>query len=222
MAKVVKKTYSTGRVIRLTVINFSLNLLAATYFTVIFIFTVLKFKTIGLVEIIAIAFFALMLAITFYGNGIYITAITLENHIKSIAIDLFHGPISHILIYSSYLIIFLLLSILDITGENSIFYTQYFLLIGGVITGVGYAIAQIINLTSKYQIIPGLIIFCLYITFIIYKNQNLWFHPIALFFLPLIIAYVTSLFVYIFAVKNKMANFISSYTLPKPPEAGRR
>lgn len=134
--------FSRRRVVKLTTINLFLNSLAMFYFLYVFysisreIYVYNYFQTLT----ILVAIFAIFL--TFYGNGMYITSIVLEaytlpqiRHLPQfktqfLATHLFHGPISHILIYSGWLIFFLCMAVLDLfrIGSN---YTIWPILLGG-------------------------------------------------------------------------------------------
>ncbi|MEK9200517.1 MAG: hypothetical protein AAB909_00925 [Patescibacteria group bacterium] len=89
-----------------------------------------------------------------------------EFHTQFVATHLFHGPISHVLIYSGWPTSLFLLTILN---RHSFFPELQPLLvivlgIGASIAGFGYAVAQIYNRTAPYQIITiftGLTIFSL-------------------------------------------------------------
>ena len=215
--------HSRRRILKLTGINLGLNSLVTTYFFTIFVLLVLKLgNNTGFGELLLAIFFMLTVGITFYGNGIYITSIVLEDYTlpdlrkiplfktQFIATHLFHGPVSHILLYSGWLFIFLSLALLDIFGVSvSQLYFQNWLIMGGLFVGVTYAIAQIYNGTAPYQFFSGLIAFVIFFSTVFTKNLDLWFFPVALFFFALIIFFEFTLLVYVAIsyLKNGSINF---------------
>src|SRR3989344_3442306 len=162
---------SRKRVFKLTAINLLLNTAATVYFFIIFLLIIASLTgPIGTVEFSLSILFMLIVGITYYGNGIYITSIVLEDYTlpdlrkamsyktQFIATHLFHGPISHILIYCGWLYIFLTLAVLDIASGGGVLLRQpNMLFASGLFVGVVYAVAQIYNGTVPYQSILGFV-----------------------------------------------------------------
>src|SRR3989344_4921864 len=107
------ETYSKKHVRNFTVFNVFLNSLAYLGFMLIFLSIITKPGLVFNLEIFLLsAFFLLAAGITFYGCGIYMTAVIVETltpkfarntsalRKQLVAIDMFHGPISHIIIFS--------------------------------------------------------------------------------------------------------------------------
>lgn len=106
---------------------------------------------------------------TFYGNGIYITSIILEAYTlpqvqrireyrtQFIATHLFHGPISHVLIYSGWPIAMFFLSLLELGGSD-VNYPVLILSIGGMATAIAYSFGQIYNHTYQFQMLTNTIL----------------------------------------------------------------
>lgn len=208
-----EKDFSRRRVLRLTSINLALNSLAAAYFLVMY--AVLSLGTtidpLGL-SFAACLFFSILF--TFYGNGIYITSIVLEaytmpqlrriDYFKTqfIATHLFHGPISHILIYSGWLTALYFSSLVNII--NPTLPVQVWpLLVGGLTTGVAYAVGQIYNKTAPYQFITGLILTTSLSLVLVLGKYDLSQLPVAAFFLTTGVSYVTVLLVDLIIERKK-------------------
>jgi hypothetical protein len=220
--KMVKKPktesgYSKRRVVKLTMINFLLNTAACTYFLTLYILLVSRQPYLSPIILILGALLIFTVNLTFYGNGIYITSIVLEAYTlpqlkkipffvtQFVATHLFHGPISHIFIYSGWLLVFFMTAVLDIELEPTSLATFWFLLIpAGMLTGIGYAIAQIYNGSAPYQFLTGL--FTLIVTglLIFAKEISLANLTIGSFFLSLNIAFELSLLFYLFYLERKI------------------
>ena len=70
---------------------------------------------------------------------------------------MFHGPISHIIMFSGFIIAAALLSILDLMTGPTLESIPRLLLISGVIMGLSMGYAQIVNGTAPYHTITGII-----------------------------------------------------------------
>jgi len=197
------RTHSRRRVIKLTMINIALNLTASLFFS---IFLILILQRSNLLSdpalLILVIIYLVIMWLTFYGNGIYITSIVLEdftltelrvvNSFKTqfIATHLFHGPISHILIYSGWLFVLLILSIIEIHLKLPAPSTYWpIMLISGVVMGVFYAFAQIYNGTAVYQLFSGTVAMFIIAITLILNRINLAFVPVATYFAGLIASF---------------------------------
>jgi hypothetical protein len=214
------KLHSRKRVCKLTAVNLVLNLLATVY-SFLLLNALLHRSTFSYTStfIPLLVFFLVMLCLTFYGNGMYITSIVLEDFtlpdlriVKSfdtqfIATHLFHGPLSHILIYSGWILIFFALSTLE-TYIQLPQATSYWLLLlfCGEILGVFYAFSQIYNGTVIYQFMTGTIVTSICISLLLFQHSNLSFLPITTYFLGFLIAFEissASYLCYLFTLKMK-------------------
>ena len=172
------------------------------------------------IKVFVIILFIFFICLTFYGEGIYLTSIVLEaytlpqlrkiNYFKTqfIATHLFHGPISHILIYSGWILVFFALALLDlINGAMVTGYTIKILLITGGITGFVYALAQVYNGTTPYQFITGMLTLTGLLLTSVATNNSIFASGIATYFLALIIIFnltLLSYFVFLLIRKQKI------------------
>jgi hypothetical protein len=178
----------------------------------------LKAQRINTFNIIVLVLFFMVTGFSFYGNGIYITSVVLEaftlpelkrlSSFKTqfVVTHLFHGPISHILIYSGYIIALFLLGILDmLTGQGSLRVIPY-LLICGAIVGIMYALGQIFNGTIPYQFFTCLFSLIAFIAFLGFKQFSLFGFSIASYFFSFAITFLISSFVYYLLKGRKKDN----------------
>lgn len=197
------------RVFKLTGVNLILNSLVTIYFLILFLILTSNIDLYtNYTDMCLAILFMMTIGITFYGNGIYVTSIVLEDYTlpdlrstsefktQFIATHLFHGSISHILIYSGWLLIFLTLALLDLSGIASPgLNTQNVLIIGGAIVGIVYALAQIYNGTSPYQFLIGLGVLTIFLGKLL-TTINFTYRPVAIFFAATIIHFEIVLFLY--------------------------
>ena len=191
------RSFSRRRVIKVTLANILLNSFVGMHLLVLFLATIFNQPLGNISQVLASLLFLLVSGMTFYGNGIYITSIVLEaftlpqlrrfKEFKTqfIATHLFHGPISHVLIYSGWPIALLTIALLNAANPHSqIIYSFLIyatLLFCSLISGVGFAIGQIYNKTFPYQYIS--VLFCLTVLSytLIIKNINLFSSPTYIF-----------------------------------------
>lgn len=162
------KFYSRKRILRLVLMNMAIVLM--TLLLVMTVVNTLKAQTgsdtwhSSELQVLWLIFLAC--CVVCYGSGAYIASIVSEEYtlnklekmqefkVLNLPVKLFHGPISHIMIFSGGLVILWLLALLEIAlelkTESPLVTVQYF--ICGVAFGVMYAIAQIRNLTWKDQL----------------------------------------------------------------------
>jgi hypothetical protein len=202
-----QRSHSGRRVVKLTAINFVLNLMAALYFTSFFVLILQRTSYLhNPLLLVQIMIYLIIVWLTFYGNGIYLTSIVLEDFtlpdlrvVKSfktqfIATHLFHGPISHILIYSGWMSVMLILAIVDSYLKLSI-PTSYWpiLLVSGGMLGVLFAFGQIYNGTAVYQFMTGTVSSVIIAVILIFNQISLSFVPVAAYFVGFAIAFELSL-----------------------------
>lgn len=205
-----RRVYSRKGVLKITGLNFFLNLLAGLYFLTFLRVIVSQVRNFGLPETLFLFFYLFMNFVTFYGNGIYITSIVLEKYTlpeikhlyefktQFIATHLFHGPISHILIYSGWYLTFFSLALIDLhLGIFQLNVPPQALIIAGGITGLFYAFAQIYNGTAPYQFITGLVSMIVFDLAIILGNFNFLDFPVAAFFFGIGCLFNLTLFIYV-------------------------
>ena len=119
--------------------------------------------------IILSTLFLIAAAISFYGCGMYITAVIIETltppqfrkvpYLKRqfTVTNLFHGPVSHTLMFSGYIVAFALLCILDIVTGPSLSSIPRLFLISGALLGLSVGYAQITNGSAPFQTITGIL-----------------------------------------------------------------
>jgi hypothetical protein len=205
------KVFSRKKVLKLTIINITLNILVSFYFFS-FLVMVLMRNGISFTPTLIVSTLLMMaiMWVTFYGNGIYITSIVLEDFTlpqlrfdkafktQFIATHLFHGPISHFLIYSGWLFVLLILASLDIQlplPKESLYWIP--LIISGLILGTFYAVAQIYNGTAVYQFVSGVTALIIIFILLFISKTNISHLPITSYFLGCIIAFVVVLGSYV-------------------------
>lgn len=212
-----KKDFSRKRVFKLTFANLLLNTVAtALSFALLLETTPLTLSlTTGQISLILLLFFTICL--TYYGNGIYVTSVVIEAYTlleirklsafktQFVGTHLFHGPISHIFIYSGWIVVFLLLALLDLSGSKlTPIVSGMVFLAAATISGGAYGLAQIINGTAFFQVITGLIALIIFCGEMIWRPVNLWEHPIALYFLILIFTFNATLIIYSSIMRSKI------------------
>jgi hypothetical protein len=211
------KYFSREKVLKLTIINITLNLLISFYFCALLIIILMRNGVTFTPQLaLPILLIVSIIWLTFYGNGIYITSIVLEDFTlpqlrfdkafktQFIATHLFHGPISHILIFSGWLFVMLILALIDIQLPLQV-ETLYWipLIISGCILGIYYTVSQIYNGTAVYQIVSGVVALIIICFILISKNVNISHYPIVSYFLGFIVAVVFGLGSYILYLAYK-------------------
>lgn len=175
--------FSRRRVFKLTAINLTLNSLIGLVLLGMFLNLLILFNSFSIYHIALALLFFVSAGTTFYGNGIYITSIILEAYtlpqlqrIKEfktqfIATHLFHGPISHVLIYSGWPIAMFFLSLLELTSLQDTNFPGGLLIIGGMATAIAYSVGQIYNHTYLYHLVTNSVLgIILSISFLIAKD----------------------------------------------------
>lgn len=159
--------FKLSRVIKITSINVALNLIVFLIFLFMLVSVLNKQGIFNIETIMLSAAFFIVTGLTFYGSGIYITSVVLEaftlpdlrriNSYKTqfIATHLFHGPISHILVYTGYIVALFLLSVLDISTGAGANITPSLMILCGITVGIIYSAAQAFNGTIPYQFITS-------------------------------------------------------------------
>lgn len=133
--------------------------------------------------IILSAVFAAMGGATYFGGGMYITSVVMETFTlpelrkhpsfktQFIINNLFHGPISHIFIFSPYIVGLTMLAVMDLVFKPSVIVIPSIVLLTGIMLGFAFAVAQVLNHTAPYQGVTGVL--CL-LTFLIFEKIENW------------------------------------------------
>lgn len=177
------ETYSKKSVIRFTAFNVFLNSLAYFGFILIFLSIITKPGIVFNLQLfLTAAFFLLASGITFYGCGIYLTAVVIDTltpkHVRNaphlrkqlLATNLFHGAVSHVIIFSGFIVSGALLAALDLTTGPTPDALSKLVLASGAILGLSMGYAQITNGTAPYQTVTGII--CVIALFLLDKFEN--------------------------------------------------
>lgn len=213
--------FNKRRVFKVVTINIVLNIIAYLTFILILVSMLSSQLFIGLnksIWIIAIIYLAII-GLCSYGNGMYITSVIIETFTPSdlrekksfktqfIATHLFHGPISHILIYSGYIIALFLLSMIDFGLGNTTSLPLWIMIICGLCGGVFYSAAQNFNGTILYQWITSLITFVIFISaFFIEIMTSLFDYSLATFFFSFSLAFLITSSAYLILRKKRGEN----------------
>ena len=203
------------RILKITAIN--LVLMISVYLFFLAILLSILYQQEGIISytnLIVAGITLIVLGICFYGNGIYITSIVIEAftpldlkksksfNIQDNVIHLFHGPISHTLIYSGYIIIFFLFSIME-KNSNPTTSLLYTMVVCGIITGIMYTIAQSFNGTILYQFITSLSIFVIVITRYGTNIISVFNYSLQTFFFFFLVSFLITSSVYILYMRKR-------------------
>ncbi|MBI2103606.1 hypothetical protein HYT59_01220 [Candidatus Woesebacteria bacterium] len=208
------ENHTKKRVLKLTIVNVFLNLFVAALFLALFFLVISQAISVNQIIIFLSILFFLTMFLTFYGNGIYITAIVLESYTlqglkrstsygtQFIATHLFHGPISHILVYSGWLLVIFTLSLLEVFVSTEFYQGLMFLtLILGTIAGLVYALGQIYNRTARFQFITGLVCLVFFVLVLAILDIPFLRLPLVSYFFGLILSFNLTLLVYFLTEK---------------------
>lgn len=222
-----KGGFHSLRVIKIININILLSMIPYLLFILMLISVLYKEGTFSLSPevIIITVIFLIIIGLSLYGNGMYITSIIIEAftlpHLRKqksfctqfIATNLIHGPISHIIIYSGYILALFLLSIIEVINQSNSSIPTTLLIICGIIAGMIYCITQNFNGTIRFQFRTSFVTLFLFIVFYLNKSQESIFnYSLATFFLFFSISFlIASLFYLIFEMSKKNKKGISWY-----------
>lgn len=203
------ETFSRKRVVKLTSVNFFLNIVASFYFLTIFFLIIGRYYNFGFSNLFLTAMLISTICLTFYGNGIYITSIVLEAFTlpqlrfnkqyktQFIATHLFHGPISHVFIYSGWIFVLLIVSLIDLTNLPIVSSANWQLMLAaGGLLGIFYAIAQIYNGTVPYQFITGVFSLVVFTIMALLLDVNVTNYGISSYFIGFITSFLITLTCY--------------------------
>ena len=209
MAKSLQK-FSKKRVFKVTLINLSINVTMYIFFLILLLSILFKTSDMSRLIVMVAMSSLVVIGLSFYGSGIYVASIThkaftlpeLKNldsyKTQHIATHIFHGPISHVLIFSGYIIVFLLLSVLDIfTGRGSAGVTQY-LWGSGAILGLFFGLAQIFNGSIPYQFVTSLVTFLIQLMYAQKTHHSIYEYSVATYFVGFSISFLLVSLIYYF------------------------
>lgn len=215
------ENYSKKSVVKFTAFNIFINSLAYFGFMLIFLSIITKPGIVFDLELyLTAAFFLLASGITFYGCGIYLTAVIIDTltpkHLRNspplrkqlLATSIFHGPISHVIIFSGFIVSAALLAALDLsTGPNPVALSKL-VLVSGAILGLSMGYAQITNGTAPYQTVTGIV--CIVALFVLDNLENWKFtqSPMGIYMIGFFITFIL-LNIYYFNFRWKWKNLWS-------------
>lgn len=172
------ENFSEKRLLKITIINLILNsVIAATF---LFIFAGLELPLTRLTDpkLLALSIaFLFTISLTYYGNGIYIASVVIETFTRPelrknrffktefLATNSFHGPISHILVFSGYIVTLAILCIIDLQLNREITFNIWVVITAGIALGLAFTYSQIQNGTAPFQVfstIAALIVIVFY------------------------------------------------------------
>jgi hypothetical protein len=207
MVKEVKpKAFTRKRIIKVTLINMLL-ILGVNSLSQLLLFSMIFIKPDGFVNssvFFLTGLFFLVSGFTFYGSGIYISSIMMESYTRPsvmkshsfktqfIATHLFHGPISHVLIYSGLIINYFILSTIDFATGSTPIISKLLLSIAGIILGGFYSMAQVYNRTIMYQFITALLSLGAYYIVIIVNEINITDFSFGIFYSTFLLSFIIS------------------------------
>lgn len=162
--------HSRNRILKFIAYNLIFNSIAYLGFILTFLNVLTKPGLVISTPIIVVStLFLAASAISFYGCGIYITAVIIETltppefrkipYLKRqfVATNMFHGPVSHTIMLSGYIVAFSLLCILDLMTGTTLSSLPRLFLISGALLGLSVGYAQITNGSAPFHTITGIL-----------------------------------------------------------------
>lgn len=166
-AKVTQK-FSTIKIFKHVAINQVLNL-----FILLFLFSNLEWMLRGSLDhgtnVLFLILFITSISTASFGSGMYVTSIIIDSYtlprlrkyvefkVQFIAEHLFHGVLSHSLVYCSYISSFLFLSLYEISIPLRLSDSNNLLLFAGMVFGFAFAVSQIQIDTHLYPFMAAVI-----------------------------------------------------------------
>jgi len=222
------QNFSRKRLFKLLFISIFVNTAIYIIFMLIF-FSILARNNFILSPLLIIlsAIFATAGGVTYFGSGMYITSIIMETFTlpelrkhpsfktQFVINNLFHGPISHIFIYSSLIIGLTILAIMDLVFKpSSVVPIPDIIAVAGILLGFTFAVAQVKNGTAPYQGVTGAL--CLLIFLILGKIENWQFgsSAVGIYLLGFLVTFLSvTLISILFIWKNRNIWGRSGYRL---------
>ncbi len=194
--------YSKRRVLKVTLVNLAINIGILVFFAAILGSLLLSAQQLDSTDLLFTLLFLITMGLIFYGYGLYIAAIVLESYtlpalrnakafkIQFIATHLFHGIISHVLIYSGYFIVLLMLSLLEMsTGQGTSLPSSFFLSTGAV-SGTMYAGIQVFNGTMPYQFVTAAVVLACLLLYADSSNEALFAFSLSSYLLAFLLSFL--------------------------------
>lgn len=211
------KFYTKSRVWHITLLIFSF-MIVVTIMCFILFFSI-KYRNYHFAmefpELLLLGLFFSVWLLVAFGSGMYLSGILVEQYtMKELrtdpefkklktAIKLFHGPISHVFIYSGGLGLLLVISFLEFFNPakflEPIVIFQYIAV--GIVFGTIYFISQIRNKTWKHQLPGFFIILVIDLIFIGANIDRIQRLPFSIFVLTMLITCNTGLLIWRFFYK---------------------
>lgn len=201
------KYYTHRRVVKFTILVIFMGLVLNLFMLAIFLAIKSRDSALGNLSDNDMFTLGLLLAaasIIATGEGLYISSVILERFTlrglrddpqfsrQTVATKLFHGPISHIMIYTSMFAGFLILSLTELTHPFRLVdnLTLVGYVVAGILAGLIYYYAQVYNLTWRYQLPGALIVLALHLSVLVGLGGLSLNLPFNLFFLVYELIYV--------------------------------
>lgn len=188
-----KGVFNARKILMLMLVNLAMVVGSLTLLLTV-LYGVMSVGKIDGQKIVLMYLFFVTQSMAFMGSGIYMTSIVLERYTlpslrkhpafdtQFIATHLFHGPISHVMIFSNIIIALLILSILDLSIYSHFNDRAPWLILAGGIAGSFYAYAQIYNKTYPYQFFTAIGALCVFAIVVLVRHTNALASPTATYF----------------------------------------
>lgn len=216
--------YSKKRVIKLTILNILMMFVMLFLCLGLYISIISQINTLEVEYIIYSILLVIIIGLTFYGEGIYITSIVLEAYTipeltkseffktQLLALKLFHHPISHTLVFSGFMFVLLILAIL----ESSISYkgpeNLKTLLFAGGLGGIVFSFAQIRSSTAIFNLPASLICFILLLLNFQVRHQTLNHLTIGSYYLMFLAVFNLTTLSYVLTLKRRQKRIFKPLT----------
>lgn len=214
-ARFTHSNYSKKRVIKLTVLNILMMFVMLSIFLALYVSIISKATTFEAEYIILSVLLVIIIGLTFYGEGIYITSIVLEAYTipeltkseffktQLVALKLFHHPISHILVFSGFMFILLILAFLESSIGSSNPQNLKTLLFAGALAGAVFAYAQIKSSTAIFNLPASLVCFVLLLLNFQISHQTLTHSIIGSYYLIFLAVFNLTTLSYVLTLKRR-------------------
>ncbi len=202
-----RDVYGRRRIFKLTGVNLGMNTLISMY--ALLLLTQI-YPSYSSTSLILFVLFGFTICLTFYGMGIYITAIVIEAYTKIdlhktyafkfelLGEHLFHGAISHLFICSGWIGVFVVLAIIDsVSGRQQTISLMLPLILLAGLAGVISALGQIVNKTAFFQLVVSSVLLFVLCGALVLVPTQFEMHPMVVFVLSALICFNTTLAVYI-------------------------
>ncbi len=215
--------YSKKRVIKLTILNILMMIIMLSICLALYISILSQISSFQLEYLILSILLVIIVGLTFYGEGIYITSIVLEAYTipeltkseffktQLIALKLFHHPISHTMVFSGFMLVLLILAILESsvgTGPQNL----KTLLFAGALGGVIFAYAQLKSSTAIFNLPASLICFVILLLNFQLSHQTLSHSIIGSYYLVFLAVFNLVALSYVLTLKRRRKRIFKPLT----------